>query len=397
MGNRIRVVHVINSFEFGGAETMLCNLLLHSDRDRFDLHVVSLIDNLQVADPIIKAGIPLTTIGMKPGVPSPLAMARLIRHLRRIRPQVIQTWMDHSNLIGGIAGRFVPGAKVAWGIHHSNHVAGLTKRSTLLTVRACGILSSRLPARIICCSEHAKALYAARGFASDRLTVIPNGFDTDGFKPDPQAAMEVRAELGLPADATVIGLVARFDPLKDHATFVRAAGLLHKSRPQVRFLMCGDGVDKDNAALMDQILSQGLIGSCHLLGPRRDMPRIFAALDVATSSSISEAFPLAIGEAMSCGVPCVATDVGDSALMIGPSGRIIPPGDPAALAAGWSQILQMDAPARARLGAAGRKRVRELFDLGAVTRRYEALYQQLAGSEPASTHVGTNVACDTGF
>ena len=396
MGNRIRVVHVINSFGFGGAEAMLCNLLLRSDRDRFDLHVVSLIDDLRVAGSIIEAGIPLTTIGMKPGVPSPLAMVRLIRHLRRIRPQVIQTWMDHSNLIGGIAGRFVPGAKIAWGIHHSNHVRGLTKRSTLLTVRACATLSGRVPARIVCCSEHGRTLYAARGFAKETMTVIPNGFDTDRFRPDRQAALEVRAELGLPADATLIGLVARYDPLKDHATFVRAAGLLHKSIPQVHFLMCGDKVNGDNAALVEQISSLGLIGSCHLLGPRRDMARIFAALDVATSSSISEAFPLAVGEAMSCGVPCIATDVGDSVLMIGPAGKIIPPGDPVALAAGWSQILQMDAADRAQLGAAARKRVRELFDLGAVARRYETLYQELAGPAAKSMEIGRNVACDTG-
>jgi glycosyltransferase involved in cell wall biosynthesis len=304
--------------------------------------------------------------------------------------------MDHSNLIGGVAGRFVPGAKVVWGIHHSNHVAGLTKRSTLLTVRACGVLSGRVPSRIVCCSKTAKSMYAARGFANEKLTVIPNGFDTDRFRPDSDAAREVRSELGVGADATLIGLVARYDPLKDHATFLRAAAILHKNCPQVRFVLCGDKVDANNQGLVELIGSLGLSGVCHLLGPRRDVPRVFAALDIATSSSISEAFPLAIGEAMSCGVPCVATDVGDSGLMLGDAGKLVPPANPEALAAGWQELLQMGAAGRARIGAAARRRVRELFDLGAVTRRYEALYQELSCSGATSDDIQRKVVCETG-
>lgn len=395
MANRIRVVHIINSFEFGGAEAMLCNLLLRCDRRRFDPHVVSLIDDLRVAGPIIDAGIPLHAMGMKPRVPSPRAVFRLVRHLRRLRPQVVQTWMDHSNLIGSIAGRFVPGAKIVWGIHHSNHVAGLTKRSTLLTVRACAALSGQVPSRIICCSETARRMYAARGFADRKMIVIPNGFDTERFRPDAAAARQVRAELGVGPDATLIGLVARYDPLKDHATFLRAAGLLHQRFPQVRYVLCGDKVDAANAALAGQITSLGLSGVCHLLGPRRDVPRILASLDLATSSSISEAFPLAIGEAMSCGVPCVATDVGDSALMIGSAGRVAPPGNPAALAAGWTELLELDAAGRARLGVAGRHRVGELFDLETVTRRYEAVYHELARVGADSADIHRTVVCET--
>jgi glycosyltransferase involved in cell wall biosynthesis len=123
----------------------------------------------------------------------------------------------------------------------------------------------------------------------------------------------------------------------------------------------------------------------HLLGQRRDVPRIQASLDILTSSSISEAFPLTVGEAMSCGVPCVATDVGDSALMVGNCGRIVPPSDPAALAAAIIDVLSLDPDSRNKLGDAGRTRVCELFDLGAVTRRYESLYQQLTQKKPRPT------------
>ena len=378
MKQKIRIIHIINSFEFGGAEAMLCNLLLRTDRDRFEPSVVSLIDDLRVAGPVFEAGIPLVTMGMKPGIPDPRAIARLGRYLRRERPAVVQTWMDHSNLIGGLAARLVPGVRVVWGIHHSNHVPGVAKRSTLWTVSACAAMSHRLPAKIVCCSEHARLLYAERGFAADRLLVIPNGFDTGVFRPDPEAHLSVRQEIGVEANTILIGLAARHDPMKDHTTFLRAAGKLARSRADVHFVLCGMKVNPQNAELVAQIRALGLHERCHLLGPRHDIARIYASLDINTSSSISEAFPLAVGEAMACGVPCAATDVGDSALIVGQTGRIVPPSDPDRLSGAWAELLAMDPDARAMLGVAARSRVRELFDLTAVTRRYEAVYRTLA-------------------
>ena len=385
---KIKVVHVINSFEYGGAEAMLCNMLTRTDLDRFEPTVVSLIDDLTVAEPILKAGIPLATMWMRAGVPDPIAIARLAAHLRRERPGVVQTWMDHSNLIGGIAARIATRAKLVWGVHHSQHVPGIAKRSTLMTVSACAKLSHRLPDRVVCCSEHSKSLYVRNGFSAARTEVIPNGFDTDAFRPDPAARLGIRREIGVDPDATLVGLVARFDPVKDHANFLRAAAILTRRMPDVRFLLCGDKVDDRNASLTAQIDAMGLSGRCHLLGARRDVARVHAALDVATSSSVSEAFPLVIGEAMSCGVPCVATDVGDSALIVGEAGRVVPPRDPLALAEGWLDILTLDPNERRRLGLAARRRVCDLFDLGAVTRRYEALYDRLLGPSVGSLKDG---------
>ena len=152
----------------------------------------------------------------------------------------------------------MPGAKIVWGIHHSDHVRGLTKQSTLLTVWACRKLSGRVPSRIVCCSQHARKLYLQGGFAADRMMVIPNGFNTDLFHPDADARVQIRQELRIDSKATIIGLVARYDPLKDHASFIAAAGLLNKEFPDVHFLMCGTAVDKSNASLMGQISDLGI-------------------------------------------------------------------------------------------------------------------------------------------
>src|SRR5262249_22081389 len=143
-----------------------------------------------------------------------------------------------------------------------------------------------------------------------------------------------------------------------------------------------EGVDRSNPALVALVDSLGLGDRCHLLGPRRDIPRIQAALDLATSSSISEAFPLVVGEAMACGTPCVVTDVGDSALMVGDTGRVVPPRDPVALAEAWRDLLSLGAERRRRLGEDARRRTLELFDLSAVARRYEDLYESLLEGEP---------------
>jgi len=383
---KIKVVHIINTFGYGGAEVMLCSLLTRTDRERFEPMVVSLSDVLSLAERVEALGIPVRAIGMRPGVPDPRGVVRLARLLHRERPQVVQTWMDHSNLIGGVVARLAArAAPVIWGVHQTNHIPQLTKRTTLMTVSACAWLSRWLPTRIVCCSESGREAYVRQGFAAGRLTVIPNGFDTDTFRPDPAARRDVRRELGLGPDATLIGLVARYDPFKDHANFLRAAAALKGRLPDVHFLLCGYGVDPGNETLASMVAALGLRGRCHLLGPRRDVPRLQAGLDLATSSSVSEAFPLAVGEAMACGVPCVVTDVGDSALIVGETGRVVPPHDPLALAVAWEELLALAPDARRRLGQAARLRVQERYELVGITRRYENVYETLCAGGGRST------------
>jgi glycosyltransferase involved in cell wall biosynthesis len=391
-----KILHIINSFEYGGAEAMLCNILARTDRDRFEPVVVSLIDDLRLAGAIVDSGTTLHVMGMRPGVPDPRGVARLASCLRRERPALIQTWMDHSNLIGSLAillsGTRTP---LVWGLHHAHHAARLSKRTTLWTVAACAQLSRRLPARIVCCSDASRVAYEAWGFAADRLEVIPNGFDTETFRPDPEARCELRRALGVGPDALLVGLIARYDPLKDHENFLRAAASLARGaedgdgvagpsrRAEVTFVLCGDGVDARNKALGTTIDALGLRGRCHLLGPRPrlEVARIMAGLDLVSSSSCAEAFPLTVGEAMACGVPCAVTDVGDSAAIVGDTGWVVPPRDSTALADSWRAALDMSRAERSRRGMEARRRIRESFDLDLITRRYESLYESLMGVE----------------
>jgi len=293
--------------------------------------------------------------------------------------------MYHANLIGALAARVAVDVPVVWAIHHNGFDPRVDKRRTMLVSRACASLSRKIPARIVCCSEAALQLHKALGYAPDKLEVIPNGFDLEQVKPDPAAHASLRDELGLTADAFLIGLAARFHPHKDHLNFIRAASGLHQQRPDVHFVLCGMGINSQNAELAGWIEAGGLRERCHLLGPREDMPRLFSGMDIATTSSRSEAFPVVIGEAMACGTPCVVTDVGDSAMIVGETGVIVPARDPAALAEGWRKLIEAGGDGRLRLGMAARERVERHFALPMIVERYQAIYAHLAGETPQIT------------
>jgi glycosyltransferase involved in cell wall biosynthesis len=241
-------------------------------------------------------------------------------------------------------------------------------------------MSRWLPRCVVFVSQAALPLHIKLGYAAKRMEVIPNGFDLDEFRPDSAARVPLRMELEIPKDALVIGIAARFHPQKDHHNFIRAAERLHAQMPGVHFLLCGDGINWQNSSLAGWIEAAGIHDFCHLLGPRQDMSRLFAGMDIATTSSAgNEAFPLVIGEAMACGTPCVVTNVGDSALIVGETGRVVPPGNPDALAKAWRELMEAEPQIRRRLGMAARHRVQQHFALAAVVQRYQTIYAQLAG------------------
>lgn len=373
---RARVLHLITGLGTGGAEMMLYKLLSQMD-NAFESEVVSLTDIGLIGEKIRRLGVPVTALGMRRGVPNPKYLPQLVRVLRRTRPDLLQTWMYHANLAGALAAKFAGDIPVIWNIQHGNIDVRKMKALTLWTIRCCASLSAWLPRRIICCGDLSRRVHAAMGYDEHRITVIPNGSDLESFRPDAEARLTVRRELDVPPDAPVIGLIARFHPKKDHRSFISAAAQLHAVRPDVYFVMCGDGIGESNRELVAWIAESGIRHRCRLLGAREDIARLTAALDIATSSSAyGEGFPNVLGEAMACEVPCVVTDVGDSALIVGPVGRVVMPQTPAALARAWQELLEMDPSARRSLGQALRRRAAE-FALPTVVSKYEKIYTQV--------------------
>jgi glycosyltransferase involved in cell wall biosynthesis len=285
--------------------------------------------------------------------------------------------MYHANLLGVIAGKLAGVPHIVWNIRSSNidfsHYRRLTRWTVFLGARLSGFVDA-----VIVNSEVGRSVHRAWGYHNARMIVIPNGFNIDHLKPDPSARGSVRAELGVRQDTLLIGLIARYHPRKDHASFLNAAALLCRREPLVHYLLAGDGVALENSELSHLVRENGLERHIHLLGRRRDIPRLTAALDIATSSSaFGEGFSNAVGEAMACGVPCVVTDVGDAADIVGDTGSVVPAGNPEALARGLADMMDLGPDGRKALGQRARQRVEARFSQARMVEAYESLYERL--------------------
>lgn len=377
----IKVMYIISDLSIGGAEMTLYKLLAKTNRDRFDPVVVSLIDQGVLRQRIEALGIAVFTTGMKAGRPTPAGLWRLIKLMRRVQPDLIFGWMYHSCLAAELA-RILSRhrASVLWSIHDSISAPATQKRLTTAVIKLCRLLSS-LPAKIIFVSHAGQSMHQLLGYRAGNSCVIPNGIDVKEFKPSAQARLSVRAELGIPENALLIGLTGRYHPIKDHANFLKAAALNSETNPETHFLLIGRHVDQQNRELCDSIRELGLADRTHLLGERHDTARLAASLDIFSLSSYGESCPNVIGEAMACGVPCVVTDVGDAVWMVGETGRVIPKRDPNALAAAWKEMIDLGPQKREALGLLARLRVIENFPVQSIVAQYEDLYESTLTSK----------------
>lgn len=373
----IKLCFIITGLSTGGAETMLFKLLQRLDLSRFTAEVISLTTMGEFGPRIEALGMPVTALGMRPGSPEAGAFVKLVKHLRQSKPDIVHTWMYHADLFGGIAARLARVNALAWCVRYSNLAPEHNKRATLMVVKACSWLSRHVPRRIVTCSEVARQVHIASGYRADKMVVIPNGFDLVRFFPDATARGALRQELGLLPETPIVGVVARDDPLKNHMGFIKAAAAVHAVLPDCHFVLAGQGIDSSHMGLDLAIAQEGLKEHVHLLGRRDDVPMLMAAFDVLASPSNGEAFPNVLGEAMACAVPCVVTDVGDSAEIVGPTGRVVAAGDMNGMAEALLAILNMPAEERDALGAMARARVQERYELGDVIRRYENFYNEL--------------------
>lgn len=368
------VMHVISGLKVGGAEMALLRLISSSEGGPYRHFVLALTPGGGMSERFSAAGVEVVELDFKK---NPIGdFGRLVKLIRTRRPDVVQTWMYHADLFGGIAARLAGVRNVIWGIRTTDATAGGGKAIAVLR-SMCARLSTAIPRTIVCAATASLKSHADVGYDARRMVVVPNGFDMSRLCADASQRKALREHCGFGDGDVVIGTLGRFNAAKDPENFVRAAGLIAKSRPEARFLMVGRDMISGNMELGTWIEQTGCADKFVLLGERSDVAACLVAMDIFCLTSRTEGFPNVLAEAMAMRLPCVTTDVGDAAMLLDGAGAVVPKENAEALAAAVTGLVSLPEPERHRLGDRGSGRVRAEFSMERMKERFEIIYNEL--------------------
>lgn len=369
----MKIVHIISSLKTGGAETMLARLIRGMPQHS---HVVITLTTVGPLGESLKAsGCTVHGIGLR-ATTAWYALPRLWRLVRRESPDIVQTWMYHADLLGGLIGRLAGVKHIVWNVRNTEIPQGRISITGLI-VRLCAVMSSWLPKAIICCAHAGLEVHASLGYKRHKMLVIPNGYDIHEWQPKGVIRSEVRQDYGLPGDAFIVGIVGRYDSLKGYDVFIEAAALIGKVVHNAIFLMIGRHVEASNVELRSIIESRGGDAVFRLLGERSDVSQLMSTMDVYCLSSRAEGFPNVVAEAMLMQVPCVVTNVGDAARIVGQTGCVVTPGEPDAIAEAVCTLERMGEQRRRAAGEAARQRIVNHYGIEVVSKNYDQVYEKI--------------------
>jgi glycosyltransferase involved in cell wall biosynthesis len=377
----MRVLHIMPDLNPGGAELMMKRLIeAHLGDPGYEHRVISL-RGLGTVGPRLQAlGVSVEALDLTSMLRLPATVLQLARRIRTARPDIVQTWMYHSDLIGGLAARLAGVRRILWGVRVADISPDMgVARNTFWIRRACARLSRHIPSRIVYVCHSARPPHEALGYDPAKGMVIPNGYVVPPGRGDPEE-QPLRRALGLPRGALLIGSAGRNSPQKDYPGFVAAAAAISAQVPEAHFVVMGRQLDWDNAELAGLVRQSGHADRFHLLGERPDIGDCLAALDIFCLHSIQEGFPNVVAEAMAVAIPCVVTDVGDAALLVGDTGIVIEPRQPEQLAAALQGLIAAGPDRRRALGRQARRRIEEHFSIAAVAEQFAGLYRDLMRS-----------------
>lgn len=368
--NKKKIVHIIVGLNNGGAEMMLYKLLKYTDKEKYECSVISMMDEGIIGERIKKIRIPVYCLNMKRGIPSVQAIIKALGICKD--KDIIQTWMYHADLLGFIISKILR-KKVIWGIRRSNLEKDKNKKSTLIIAKINSYLS-RWTDSIISCSIIAKEKHVEYGYCKEKINVIPNGFELDKFRYIENSKKILEEEFPILKDKLIFSLVARYEILKDHKTCIEAIKIIkEKYSKNFILLLCGTNVNEQNLDLMKLIVENRVQDNVLLLDRRDDIPIIMSATDIYISSSSGEGFPNVIGEAMACETPCIVTNVGDSAYIVGDMRQVVERQKPVELAEKIIKFIEKKEYLLNRKKC--RERIVENFEIRKITLMYEKIYQ----------------------
>ncbi len=357
----VQWLFLIRSLDHGGSQRQLVELLKGMSKRNTSLALVTFYEGGAFQRDLEGADVPIYSLDKKRRWDILTPLYRLLKLVRRLRPVGLHGYLSAANVLTVVAKVFWPRLKIVWAVRASNmELWRYGRLHRVLFWLECKL--SRFADLIIANSQSGRDYAVAHGFPENKMVIVHNGIDVQKFCPDQAKGADVRFRMGIHTGDTLIGLVGRLDPMKGHETFLRAASLFEKERPGVRFVCAGEGQNPYKARLQRFSEKLGMRRRVLWLEAFDPIEHLYNALDMLTSSSsYGEGFPNVIAEAMACGITCVATDVGDSKVVIGNTGFIVSPRDPEALVSAWRRFCDLEASARASRGKAARERIIQNF------------------------------------
>jgi glycosyltransferase involved in cell wall biosynthesis len=372
----MQVLHIITDFDDGGAQAVLYRFIT---ADKKNVHqVISLMNVGSYGERLSELGIGVHSLDMPKSRLTMDGIIKLYRLIRQIDPDTIQTWMYHSDFLGSIIARLAGKKVIVWGIHNTTLDPAQTSLLTRSIVRVCGLLSGNIPQKIISCSQEGIKVHTDLGYQPHKMVVIPNGYDVSEFSPKPDCRNDLRHQWQIAEDTILLGMVARWNPQKDHANLIAAlAHLKTQTQSPWHCILVGSNLSADNQVLVELLERHEISDRVSLLGVRNDIPAVMNALDVhVLSSAYGEAFPNVVAEAMACETPCIVTAVGDSALIVDDTGWVVPSSDPVGLATAMAEAIcqKADSLAWQQRKVSCRQRIQSNFNLQIMVDRYSEVW-----------------------
>ena len=333
------ILHIFTGLNDGGAEGVLYRLCKY---DREYTHVViSMLDKGKYGPLLEKEGVKVHCLNLSVGKITLSALFRLYNLIIQISPDIVQTWMYHADFVGGILSRLAGVKHVFWNVRHTTLEPGKSKCSTILVAKACAFVSGWVPKKIVYCAYEARTVHEALGYKKGKDEVISNGYDLSHFRVSESERCAFRTEMKLSDDINLIGMVGRYDPQKDHASLIKSLAMVKKAGYSFKLALIGRDLNSHNDLIVEYIYVNQLTDDIELLDQRTDIHSVMNGIDInVLSSSYGEGFPNVLAEAMACGTPCVTTDVGDAAYIVGETGWVVPPNEPESLSSAIIKALK---------------------------------------------------------
>lgn len=372
----MKVLHIITGLTDGGAEAVLYRMVT-SKSSSFKHVVISLMGTGKYGLLLEEAGIDVHYLNMSQGKLGIFASFKIFSLVKKNKPDVVQTWMIHGDLLGGIFARLAGVKNVVWGVHYTTLVRGDSKYSTILSAKLNAFLSKFIPNKIIYCAHKSREVQESIGFSRSKGVVVNNGYDVSQFIRNDQSGHAFKKDLSI-SDNFLIGNVGRYNPMKDYKNLLLALKEVKaKSTIKLHCILVGTDLDETNLELSRLVHELGLTDSVSLIGLRNDIPSVMNAIDLLVLSSCREAFPNVLNEAMACSTPCVTTDVGDAALIVGDTGWFVPAHNPNALAVAIIKAMderQLNESVWENRRSLSRERIVENFSLEKMIAKYEFVW-----------------------